>query len=226
MMNQQKQSNKNEFKLPVSSPGSTLKDERLLKRISLSKASSSLKISKKQIQQIESWDLENLPKGIYLEGIIKRYAKFLSIDPVPLLERINESDHEKKLSGNLNKTNVFKSKRYFVLSKATIITILLIVVLSAFGYIAWQGAVFTAKPRLVVHSPKNGEKVNSEIVSVSGNVSQSTQVYINGVPVLVEPNGAFSDEVVLQRGSNNIEISAINNISRESKIQRVVIFEP
>lgn len=222
----QKQISKNELNLPKSNPGEILKNERILKKISLTKTASRLKTSKQQIQIIEAWDQDNMPSGIYLEGFIKRYAKFLSIDSASLIEQINTAQSSVDGAKNPTKTKAFKSKRYFVLSKATIIFIISMIVLLAFGYIAWQSAIFTAKPRLEVYSPKSGETVNTELTTVEGQVSQTSQVYINGVPVLVEPDGKFKDEVVLQKGSNNIEITAVNNISREAKVRRVVIFDP
>jgi transcriptional regulator with XRE-family HTH domain len=49
------------------------------------------KIRVQKIEALENGELEALPRGIYLDGVVRAYAEQVAIDPAPLLERVRQA---------------------------------------------------------------------------------------------------------------------------------------
>ncbi len=67
--------------------GSILYDARIAKHLSLDVAQDKLKIQKKFLTAMEEGRFDLLPTAVHARGYLKNYAKFLELDPQPLLER-------------------------------------------------------------------------------------------------------------------------------------------
>ncbi|HHV47159.1 MAG TPA: hypothetical protein GXX53_09760, partial [Tissierellia bacterium] len=74
------------------------------------------------------------------------------------------------------------------------------------------------QPVLTVTKPINGEKINTEIVYVSGNVQDENfnTLLINGVEVQTDEYGNFTERLLVDSGENLIEIRAIDKAGNES----------
>lgn len=70
-----------------------LSERRISLGYSTSKVSEILRIPKKFIVAIENWDVNNLPKSVYLGGFIKNYAKFLDLDAAELYQMYKDGDY-------------------------------------------------------------------------------------------------------------------------------------
>jgi cytoskeleton protein RodZ len=66
--------------------GTTLRDARETQKLSVEEVSLRLKLSEKQINALESEDFSVIGSAIFVRGFIKSYARFLKIDPQPLLD--------------------------------------------------------------------------------------------------------------------------------------------
>jgi uncharacterized protein YfaP (DUF2135 family) len=62
----------------------------------------------------------------------------------------------------------------------------------------------------VVTEPQEDSIVNSSPISVAGSTTPDAVVSINGEPVEVDIDGAFSVQVILEEGPNSIEVVASN----------------
>jgi len=78
-------------------------------------------------------------------------------------------------------------------------------------------------PVLTIISPSDGAKLNSPDLTISGSVTDVdagiAQVTINGVPVEVKSDGAFTFNMTLSPGTNTISVKAVdkaNNVSFKS----------
>lgn len=70
--------------------GHTLLDARMKRGISISDVAQSIKFSTRQIEAIECDDFDKLPGTTFMRGFIRSYAKFLHLDPIPLLDMFDK----------------------------------------------------------------------------------------------------------------------------------------
>lgn len=66
--------------------GSILHEARISKQLSLDAAQDQLKIQSKYLSAMEEGRFDILPTAVHARGYLKNYAKFLDLDPAPLLE--------------------------------------------------------------------------------------------------------------------------------------------
>ena len=57
--------------------------------LSLEDVASRTKIQPYKIESLESGDFGNLPEGVYLDGIVRAYAREVGIDPAPVITRVH-----------------------------------------------------------------------------------------------------------------------------------------
>ena len=73
------------FKAQPFSAGAALRDARERLGLSVADVSNRLKFAPRQIEALEADEITRLPGIAFVRGFIRSYAKFLQIDPVPLL---------------------------------------------------------------------------------------------------------------------------------------------
>jgi hypothetical protein len=73
---------------PMMSVGRELKQARERAALSIEQIAERTKIQAHKLEALETDDLDALPHGIYLEGIVRAYAHEVAIDPMPLIDRI------------------------------------------------------------------------------------------------------------------------------------------
>ena len=66
--------------------GVTLRDAREAQKLSVEEVALRLRLSEKQINALEADDFSIFGSAIFVRGFIKSYARFLTIDPQPLLD--------------------------------------------------------------------------------------------------------------------------------------------
>lgn len=71
-----------------------LRDEREARGLSIGDVSAVLKLTPKQIQALESGDLAALPGLAFARGFARNYARFLAIDPAPLMAAVDAGNPE------------------------------------------------------------------------------------------------------------------------------------
>lgn len=70
---------------PVISAGVILSNERVKRGISIQDVVDQTKLSKRQIEAIEADDYDKLPGPTFARGFVRNYARFLDLDPTPLI---------------------------------------------------------------------------------------------------------------------------------------------
>jgi cytoskeletal protein RodZ len=66
--------------------GEILKEKREKLGLNLREVAHTLRIQSENLKALENGDLERLPPDVYVKAYIREYAKFLNIDPKPLLD--------------------------------------------------------------------------------------------------------------------------------------------
>lgn len=67
--------------------GSILRDAREMKGLTLSEVQEQIRINAQYLDALEQGDYHLLPTQVHVRGFLRNYARFLDLDPDPLLER-------------------------------------------------------------------------------------------------------------------------------------------
>jgi cytoskeletal protein RodZ len=201
-----------------------LKERRQAKNLSLEKLSDLTKIMVYYLEALEAGQFEKLPASVYRTGIFKRFAKFLEVDENEIIQMYQQDVQSVEMSPNKNIIKPQKSS-YFVLTPrklAIFFGVLLLVLL--FIYLYYQFNFLVGPPNLAV-DPKEDMIIQQESLTIKGKTDNGVSLTINGENVYVASDGSFSKEVQLTSGINVIEIKAVNNFGKSTKIIRQIFRE-
>jgi len=202
-----------------------LKEKRQNKNLSLDRLSDLTKIQIYHLEALEAGQFEKLPPSIYRAGIFNRLAKFLDVDKNEII-RMYEQEVQPVAISSYNE-NIIKPKKgsYFVLTQkklAVFLGALLLILL--FIYLCYQFKFLVGPPNLAM-DPKEDMIVKQELLMVIGKTDSGVDLTINGENVYVAPDGNFSKEVQLTSGINVVEVKAVNNFGKSTKIVRQIFRE-
>lgn len=76
--------------------GDVLRREREKKQLTLRDVENGISIRTLYIEAIEQEEFEKLPGDAYAKGFIRSYAKFLGLDPLPLLDQYKQLTHKEE----------------------------------------------------------------------------------------------------------------------------------
>jgi len=202
-----------------------LKEKRQGKNLSLGKLSDLTKIQVYHLEALEAGQFEKLPPLIYRAGIFKRLAKFLDVDKNEIIRMYKQevqADEVSSYSGNIIKS---KQNVNFVLTPrklAIFLGVLFLILLS--GYLFYQFKFLVGPPNLAV-DPKEDMVIQQESLTVRGKTDSGVYLTINGENVYIASDGSFSKEVQLTSGINVVEVKAVNNFGKSTKIVRQIFRE-
>lgn len=191
-----------------------LRSQRLAQGRSLERTAKSLAVSKEALQMLENWESNRLPKGPYVVGLLNAYAELLGVPAIRTRRRTMVHLNRSLFSA--------ESKQTLIVSRLVLVAFAVICALLVAGYLLSTSLSLVAKPELTVFEPSENVLTNNGKITVVGRTGRETAVRVNGVPVVVEEDGAFKYDVYIRQGQNNLEISAVNTIGREHKVIRRV----
>lgn len=193
-----------------------LKDARLEKGSSLESVVKATKIKRQFLIAIEEGRYYDLPSESYALGFIKNYAVYLGLDKnmaAALFRREYEGSQNKMLP-------TFKSQDKTI-RKISIFTprnsIIGVVILVIFGYIAFQYSSFFLGPKLEVIEPKDKMIVKNNIVEVSGKTDPYATVLINNEESYVQLDGTFKKTLYLFEGERIVLVTSQNRNGKSTK---------
>ncbi len=99
---------------------------------------------------------------------------------------------------------------------------LVVLLIFAAGYSAFEARLFLSGPTLVINSPKNGATFQNGFVTVSGQVARVVALSLDGMPVLPDKNGSFSKTLVLPRGGSILTMRAADRFGHTLTDTRVL----
>ena len=77
--------------------GNVLREAREMKGLTLAEVQSVIRINARYLEALEAGDYHNLPTPVHVRGFLRNYARFLDLDPAPLLERYEASRNHRPL---------------------------------------------------------------------------------------------------------------------------------
>lgn len=211
--------------------GEKLAKKRAALGYDIKEAERATKIRAKYLEALESGGYDKLPPDVFVLGFLKNYSAFLKLDQDKVIKLYRK---EKGLAENVKKivtsapeknSKSKKSPKIIITPQRIVIGSIVLGFLALFLYIGWQVSLLTAPPKLEVKAPADNIKIQSESTVVSGKTDPGAEVFINDVPISVDPEGNFSEKVSLQSGVNQIGISAKNKLNRVTRISRTVLAE-
>ncbi len=134
--------------------GTTLRDARVRRDISLQQAEDDTKIRVKYIQAMENEDFDVLPAGTYVKGFLRTYADYLDLDAQLLIDEYNDrfgsGDYREHI---IQPTRTAKSDkapraRRKHQTNYVLVAILAVVIIAVLAYLGW-GNASSEKPTLV-----------------------------------------------------------------------------
>jgi len=202
--------------------GEKLRNLRENRRITILEASRGTKIQVRYLEFLEAGDYDSLPADVYVRGFLRSYGDFLGVDE-HILVKLYEK--EKGIKDNLAKSKNPRASNRFVdpvnissfvfTPKKLAIAILVLVVFSAIAYLYREVGSFSNDPRLIIFSPSNNSEISGNSVVVDGVTDKDSKLFINGQPILVDDDGRFREELMLQSGVNTISVHSENKFGKE-----------
>lgn len=214
---------------PKKTLGDILNNRRQRLKLTLEEAEKETNIRSKFLEAVEKNDWDKLPSEIYGRGFIERYSQFLKLDTEEILDRFDKERHlyqkmsfESKCFQGINSKPM--TTMWLLTSRTLIFLIGSLILISIGGYVVWQIKHFSSAPELAIEYPKSQKKqyVNTDSVNLRGKTTPDSQLQINGSLVEVSKDGSFKQTIGLNKGENNILVTARNR-SQKSRAEIVTI---
>lgn len=112
------------------------------------------------------------------------------------------------------------------MNKINIKLVLIVLVVGFLGiYFLYQAKGYLFGPKIALDSPAAGEVIHNSYLKIKGQALNVSSLSLNGRQIFTDESGFFSEGLLLARGYNIIELTAIDKFSRIKKEKREVILE-
>ncbi|MCX7881263.1 MAG: helix-turn-helix domain-containing protein [Patescibacteria group bacterium] len=197
--------------------GEILKREREKKGLTLLEIEKKIKIREKFLKAIEEGNWHFFSSKTYIEGIIKNYALFLSINPQKILAFFRR-DYEKeemirfkeKVSHHYLNPN---TKKILFTGFAIVFTIFLF-------YFGYQLKLYFSPPKIEIISPKINKFKRERKIKIIGQTEKEAILTIGGERVYQDKKGCFEYELFLNLGRNEVLIEAIGANGKKTILRK------
>lgn len=174
--------------------GDTLRERRVSLGISMDTAETDTKIRGRLLEALESGDYERLPNPGYVRGYVSSYARYLELDPIPLLAMYRAETGAGRFHDiNLPEENPVshRHEQHAVPWRVSIISAVIVVVLAVAGWVAYRAFHGPSTPPPIPSTSTSdsatppGQTQTSALpftlkVSVAGNAASSVKATIDG----------------------------------------------
>ncbi len=221
-----------------------LKNLREAKGLTAEDAAKELKIPLRFIKALENGELKDFSRDVYARKYLDAYLRFLGEEAANFYSILAGLAAQAGNKGGQNLASIFTSPPFpdtnrsyrgdggIIQTQSFPRNLKLrgkvggvILILLFFGYLSFQFYEFFKAPKLEVYFPPDNSVVHEPLVIVEGKTESETPLYINGTEVMLSRDGAFREEIGLQKGANIIKIEAAKRYGRKSAIFKKVLFE-
>lgn len=202
------------------SVGERLRALRLRRKLSHSELEAASKVRVFFIEAIERGDYGKLPATVYCLGFLRAICQVLAI---PYEKFEGEFRAERELYLTLHGTTLDHNRLIRAHAPKMLLTPKLIAIGSAafavvvvFGYLWWQLSIFLSPPLLAITEPGAEAKIEGETVKIVGKTSEGATVTINNEPVVPGADGGFAQEITVNPGINELELTAQTRFNKKT----------
>lgn len=192
--------------------------------ISLAKVEEEIKIRESHLAHIEAGEFHHLPPS-HARGFIRRYARFLGVDDAVTEAELVYIDTARRPSTLFSPGRIGRESRWIITPRTIVLVILAICVVGLLGYVTYQVRQFSAPPVLQVLEPNDHTVVKNEQLTVRGSTQSGSTVTIDELQANVAIDGAFSQQLTLRPGLNQITIRSVNRIKKVTEKTVTILYE-
>jgi|GEM_PF-1664069 len=211
--------------------GAYLHHVRQQRGISLEKVTEKTKILPHLLKALEEDNYSSLPPSAFLKGMIRKYARFLKLDPEKVIHLYQKSNGRRLVSGkyDLPPQNRFLIKQFniFPILKKSLLYFLRSAFFILLGiYFLYEGFLFLLPPRIILTSPLTDFSTSQAKLLLTGKVKRGKVLYLKDREIPLGADGSFQEEIILSPGLNKIRLRAINNLGKTTSATRNIIYNP
>lgn len=111
----------------------------------------------------------------------------------------------------------------FILPTLLRIVALVTIGIVGIGYGLWQARFLIVGPAITVNAPPAIVQ-NDRVVTLSGTAQNATRLYLNGRPIVTDPDGAFVENVILENGPGVVSLDAYDRYGRLEHWEQALVF--
>lgn len=197
--------------------------------LTLEEAARVAKLTPSFLRALENEEWSGLPDPVYAEKLLKSYVSFFGVNESYYLHKFREGLRTREIERN---PADFLPRPVRLSFGALVVTPRIIAaagfmcfVLLLGSYVYVQARAMSLPPELVVTGPEDGLRVDDPHVAINGKTLAGSIVTVNDVEATVRPDGFFSHELNVPRGTTLIRIVSRRRHGAESVEVRRVIYD-
>lgn len=198
--------------------GKFINNERVKKKISLESLERKTRIRKEFIEALEHEDWQSLPEFPVVLGFVKNIAKALNLNENKATAFLRRDYPPKIVS--LTPKNPIGKKGFVWSPKSTLMVAIIFAILMAVSFLGYQAYRFLSPPSLVLFSPKDGDKVKAGELLISGKTDIDAVVFVNNQPAVVDSDGNFQAQVLVDQNTNQLVVKARSRSGKERVVEQ------
>jgi hypothetical protein len=175
------------------------------------------------VEALLSGDFNSLPAAPYIKGYLKKLAEALELNADELWERYSRETRPRQSGGG----DVLPQNRFRHKTVSKKLLLLVSLGLLVVGYFAVNAKRHFGLPDLYIIYPDSAiVTVTNPLIIIRGRVgSNKDLVSINGAEVFVDEFGEFQKELLLDPGTNSIDVTARRFLGRGKLESLQIIYE-
>ncbi|MBI3305177.1 helix-turn-helix domain-containing protein [Candidatus Parcubacteria bacterium] len=210
--------------------GALLQAQRKARGLELREAAKLGRLPVGHLEALESGTEAGLPAPVYVEGMLRRYARVVDLDPQKLVDAFGEERRRVgELAGETDLDVLPTLPRQFrLVLTPRVITFVAAVALAVAlgGYLWYQVSGLIEGPKLILESPAADIATAEQTLHFTGETEADARLTVNAREVYVDDAGRFGLNLDFNPGLQTIEFKATNRFGRSTTIIRRIFKRP
>lgn len=215
-------------KIDPARTGEILRGRRAELHIEIREASRELKIPAKYLEWLEEGAYHRLPAPLYVKAFFKKYAQFLKLDVLSLLEDLERELDVSNIffeDSHVSSPHAAKQRKGYLVGGVTLVTpmgirifIVLLFFFLVLGYLVYQLNFIIRSPELIILDPREAiSSIQAESVTIYGKTRGGARLTMNGRDVYVDDEGNFRETILLHEGINTFTFEVSTRFSKKNE---------
>ena len=188
--------------------GRKLQRVREQSRLTIAQVADRLRIRPEYIEAIEQSKYTALPSGVFVKNYVQRYAKLLGVSWATVAPLVEAELAVYTPTPHIPTLKQYLTRQPLRLMQVVGALVMVFVLLGVGVYFGLELTHIIEPPALTVANLPATVSVDQRIVTITGQTAPEAVVSINDQTVPVAPDGAFTQQIALQPGSNILKIES------------------
>lgn len=202
--------------------GDILRKEREKQGLTLADIEKKIHVRRKYLEFIEKSQWGDFSSKIYIVGVIRNYARVLSLPPekaIAFFRREYERSEETGFKRKVSKSQLTSETRF------ALYAVVASMFLSLALYFGFQLKTYFTPPSITIVSPSQTTFEKVESVTVRAVTTAQSQVEIFGNRIIQDENGEFEYNFPLKTGKNTLVIKVTGPNGQEAALTQDYVLE-